>query len=182
MIPVTFQQVNHVTDGQGVVNELPNFRSPDGRVTSCWKLSKEDLDNANQHGLLWVTLFEPPANFVFGLSTVSPFLMPRSIVVDPLIVERVYLRFWDTLEIVMLVVDPEEDSFMVEQILADTWMVAVRNKEYGESRYQTNYKFGEALRCLGLANTHYGRFDDLLSSLNLKAETTLILERVNKTV
>lgn len=74
MLPCDFPQRNHVfekpknmTDEQCF--ELPVFvgRNPEGFpcIISCWRLSKEDLDEINRTGVVWLNVIsntQPPVS------------------------------------------------------------------------------------------------------------------------
>lgn len=181
MIPVSFKEQNGVTAG-GDFMDLPRHFA-DGRHTTFWQCNEEDLKRIAERGGIWVEHIVPgPEFYPFRLMTESPFQKPNPMEIYEVIMDKVFIEFFDDLEVVFLKVDPDERDFQMEQVNDHQWMVTVKNPEYGDERFATNYIFGEPLKLMGLASEHYGRFDEALKILKLQAETTVILERINKTV
>ena len=65
MIPVTFEQYNVLMRGdsenthEGLsMIELPAY-SDGQKMVTCWQLNKEDLDELNRTGKIWLTIFLP---------------------------------------------------------------------------------------------------------------------------
>ncbi len=68
MDAVKFEEVNVVfAEHQEEYNSLPAHSSEEGVVTTCWKLSKQELEKINQTGVLWIQLmtFNNPLQPIF---------------------------------------------------------------------------------------------------------------------
>lgn len=56
MKPIEFKDQNVIyAKDQPEYNPLPAHKSEDGIVTSCWQLDKEDLDEINKTGKIWLS-------------------------------------------------------------------------------------------------------------------------------
>lgn len=76
MEPKIFDQCNTLfAEGQKGYLQLPAFRSDDGQVVTCWKLSDEELKQIAETGEIWlhVLTFGKPLQPVL-LTTENPFI------------------------------------------------------------------------------------------------------------
>lgn len=57
MKPTEFKEQNCTyAKDQKEYSPLPSFRTPDGEVTSCWKLTNEELQEIIKTGTIWVSV------------------------------------------------------------------------------------------------------------------------------
>lgn len=183
MRPVDFPQANKTFTGW---DDILDLRAHDDgtNIFECWEFTKEDLEEVNRTGRIWISLMMrgvPPVS----LQVESPFKVPRPMYVSSAIFDRVYVTFHDDMEVVTVVIQPQEYDFVIEadKNSGDGWfVVTVKNEGMGDERFYTEYQFKEELKVFGLASEHYGRFDSLAKKLNVPPDRLLILERINKTV
>lgn len=183
MIPADFKEANITLKGSGEVLDIRLHDTGDNRMIGCWQLSKEDLELINRTGRIWFTSWTDRKRFYpISIYAENPFHMPRPIRVNEDMVNRTSIFLYDTMEIVVVVVEEDEVGFKVEHEEGSSiWLLSCRNKHTGEVRYDTPYFFGEEVKVFGMASDHYGNFNELVEKIGQPADRLLILERINKT-
>lgn len=73
MVPVAFPQSNIVIGrGQEEYDEIPALLDSDSVITSCWRLSEEEIARVMKTGVIWVS------QITFGRK-----FQPQVLLVDP---------------------------------------------------------------------------------------------------
>lgn len=183
MLPVKFSMANwnhQYADGV----ELSAHLGGDV-LTTCWQPNKEDIEAMVLGKPIWLHMKIPPGTrmFPFHLTLGDPFRVPRSLIMNDEIVDKVAVWFWDDIEVVLLQVRPKEKNFEVEKLSGEEgegWMITIEHEGL-EGRFLTEYIFFEELKVIGLASKQYGIYDKLCALLRVDPLHTLILKRVNET-
>lgn len=178
MIPVKFPRNNTIMNG-GDHPDIPVYVDQH-QMISCWKLNVADIESVNKNGLIWLTLLgnlHPPV----GITTNDPFVVPRDIVVNKQIADKIMCINFEGDEFVYLNIEPDECSFKVAH-KEETWVLTFCKIGYGDQRYSSLYEFKEEIEVVGMASDHleFGiTYERNVAPAGWALDETLILKRIN---